>query len=179
MLFTVAVLGVWAFLFPAAHPMDLLYNHVVRPLFGAARLPPNPHAATSGMLVGRDHEYAGRHAVPRGPADGGLVVGGLLLVLQAIVIATHFCALSWIYEGVARMVGSWNLPVEPEVAQRLLREGAQVIDVRTPQEYAENTWHARRIIRWRAWRTVSASCLPACCCCTARAGCAATWPRSC
>jgi rhodanese-related sulfurtransferase len=64
-------------------------------------------------------------------------VGGCLLILQAIVIATHFCLLSWIYEGVAKMLGTWHRPVEPHLAQRLLREGATVIDVRTPQEFAE------------------------------------------
>ena len=40
------------------------------------------------------------------------------------------------YEGVTRLVGKWNLPVEPALAQRLLKDGARVIDVRTPQEFA-------------------------------------------
>ena len=133
----VAVLGIWAFLFPAAHPMDLLYNHVVRPLFGAAPLPPNPLQRRLACLSAAIMNVAGRHAVSAGLADWRPTsVGGCLLVLQAIVIATHFCALSWMYEGVARMLGNWNLPVEPEVAQRLLKDGATVIDVRTPQEYA-------------------------------------------
>ena len=39
-LFTVAALGVWAFLAPAAHPMDLLYNHLIRPLFARHRCRP-------------------------------------------------------------------------------------------------------------------------------------------
>ena len=64
------------------------------------------------------------------------LVGGCLLVLQAIVIATHFCALSWMYEGVSRMLGTWNRPLEPQVAQQFLQQGATVIDVRSPQEYA-------------------------------------------
>ena len=32
-LFSVAALGIWAFFFPATHPMDMLYNYVVRPAF--------------------------------------------------------------------------------------------------------------------------------------------------
>ena len=64
------------------------------------------------------------------------VVGGCLLILQAIVIATHFCVLSWMYEGVARMLGSWNRPLEPQVAREYLQQGATVIDVRSPQEFA-------------------------------------------
>ncbi|MDP5052491.1 MAG: DUF4395 family protein, partial [Congregibacter sp.] len=41
-LFAVSFLGIWAFLAPAAHPMDLLYNHAIRHLVGAVALPENP-----------------------------------------------------------------------------------------------------------------------------------------
>ncbi|MHB0958638.1 MAG: DUF4395 family protein [Pirellulaceae bacterium] len=136
-LFGVAVLGVWAFLLPARHPMDLLYNHVVRRFFGAAPLPPNPLQRRLACLSAAVMNVAAGTLLLLGWPMAAYAVGGCLLVLQAIVIATHFCALSWIYEGVARMLGKWNLPVEPQLAQRLLKEGAFVIDVRTPQEFAE------------------------------------------
>jgi len=136
-LFTVALLGIWAFLFPAAHPMDWLYNHVVGPIFGAARIPPNPLQRRLACLSAAIMNTLAGTLFLVGLPMAAFMVGGLLLVLQAIVITTHFCALSWMYEGVARMLGNWNLPVEPAVAHRLLREGARVIDVRTPQEYSE------------------------------------------
>ncbi len=135
-LFVVAALGIWAFLLPAAHPMDLLYNHVVRRLFGAAPLPPNPLQRRLACLSAAIMNIAAGTLFLLGWPFAALAVGGCLLVMQAIVIATHFCALSWMYEGVARMLGKWNLPVDTEVAQRLLKDGAIVIDVRTPQEYA-------------------------------------------
>ncbi len=66
-----------------------------------------------------------------------LVVGGSLLILQAIVIGTHFCVLSWVYEGVARMLGEGMNMVSAEAARELLAEGAAVIDVRTVEEFSE------------------------------------------
>jgi rhodanese-related sulfurtransferase len=135
-LFSVAGLGIWAFLFPAAHPMDRLYNHVVRPLFAAASIPPNPLQRRLACLSAAIMNVAAGTLFLLGWPVAAYAVGGCLLVLQAIVIATHFCALSWMYEGVARMLGKWNLPVDPELARRLLKDGARVIDVRTPQEFA-------------------------------------------
>lgn len=136
-LFTVALLGLWAFLFPAAHPMDWLYNHVVRPVFGAVRIPPNPLQRRLACLSAAFMNALAGALFLAGLPMAAYVVGGLLLALQAIVIATHFCMLSWVYEGVARGLGVWNVPVEPAAARQLLQEGARVIDVRTPQEYAE------------------------------------------
>ncbi len=135
-LLTVAGLGVWAFLAPAAHPMDLLYNHGVRRLLGAVRLPPNPLQRRLACLSAAILNTLSALLFLGGLPGAALAVGGMLLVLQAIVIVTHFCALSWMYEAVARMLGHWYRPIAPELAQQLLQAGAKVIDVRTPQEYA-------------------------------------------
>ncbi len=137
LLFGVAALGVWAFLAPAAHPMDLLYNHVVRPVFGAVKLPPNPLQRRLACLsAGVLNATAGGMFLLGYPL-AAYVIGGLLLSLQAIVISTHFCALSWVYEGIARLMGNWTRPVDPGTARRLLDEGATVIDVRSPHEFAD------------------------------------------
>ncbi len=136
-LFTVAGLGIWAFFFPAAHPMDMIYNHGLSRLLGTAKLPPNPMQRRLACLsAGFMNVMAGALFLLDLPT-AALAVGGCLLFLQAIVIATHFCALSWMYEGVARMLGNWNRPIEPLEAQRYLQAGATVIDVRSPQEYAQ------------------------------------------
>ncbi len=122
-LFSVAALGMWAFFFPATHPMDMLYNYVVRPAFAAAKIPPNPMQRRLACLsAAMMNILAGSLFLLKLPTAAYLV-GGCLLVLQAIVIATHFCALSWMYEGVTRMLGTWNRPLEPQVAQQLLTAG--------------------------------------------------------
>jgi len=136
-LFAVAALGVWAFLVPAAHPMDLLYNHVVRPVFRAAAIPPNPMQRRLACFSAAVMNTIAGSLFLLGLPRAAVVIGGVLLVMQAIVIVSHFCALAWLYEGIARMLGKWSRPVDAEVAQQLLRAGAVVVDVRTPHEYAE------------------------------------------
>jgi len=138
LLFGVAVLGLWAFMAPAAHPMDLLYNHVVAPIFGAVKLPPNPLQRRLACLsAGVMNATIGLMFVLNLPLVAYLL-GGLLLCLQAIVITTHFCALSWVYEVAARVLGSWSRPLDKQSARQLIEAGAFVIDVRSPHEYAES-----------------------------------------
>jgi len=138
-LFSVAVLGFWAFFFPAGHPMDMLYNAAIRPLFGAARLPANPFQRRLACLsAGVMNIMAGALFVADFPV-AALVVGISLLVLQVIVISTHFCTLSWMYEGLMRMLGRWHKPVDIESARRLLQDGAKLVDVRSPGEFARGS----------------------------------------
>jgi len=47
----VALLGIWAFIFPAGHPMDLIYNHLIAPMFGAVKLPKNPFQRRLAFFV--------------------------------------------------------------------------------------------------------------------------------
>ncbi len=136
-LFGVSALGIWAFFFPAAHPMDMIYNYLIRPIFGAAKLPPNPMQRRLACFSAGFMNMAAATLFLSGLPTAALAVGWCLLVLQAIVIASHFCVLSWMYEGVSRMLGSWSFPIEPEQAQQFLKQGATVIDVRTPQEFAQ------------------------------------------
>lgn len=136
-LFIVAGLGMWAFFFPAAHPMDMIYNYLVRPLIGAAKLPPNPLQRRLACLSAGFMNILAATLFLVGQPTAALAVGGCLIVLQAIVIASHFCVLSWMYEAVARMLGSWNRPLAEEEARQYLQQGATVIDVRTPQEFAQ------------------------------------------
>jgi rhodanese-related sulfurtransferase len=117
--------------------MDMLYNHVVRPLLGAAQLPPNPMQRRLACLSAGGMNLVAGTLLLLNMSLAAYIVGGCLLVLQAIVISTHFCLLSWFYEAAARAVGSWHRPIEMDKAQQLLRQGATVIDVRSPQEYAQ------------------------------------------
>ncbi len=136
-LFAVALLGIWAFFAPSAHPMDLLYNHVVRHLFGSkVTLPPNPFQRRLACFSAGLMNTISGSLMLLGMNEAAWIVGGMLLALQAIVIFTHFCTLSWMYEGLMRLLGRWSVPIALTEAQNLLAGGAQVIDVRGPDEFA-------------------------------------------
>lgn len=136
LLFVVSVLGMWAFFFPAGHPMDLIYNNVVRKLFDGTRLPPNPfQRRLACFAAGIMNAMAGAFFL-MGMPMAALITGGMLLVLQAIVIFTHFCTLSWMYEGVMRMFGRWAVPTDDAATMELLENGALLVDVRGPDEFA-------------------------------------------
>ncbi len=135
-LLSVSVLGFLAFFFPAGHPMDLLYNNVIRHAFGAVALPPNPFQRRLACLAAAVMNIMAAVLFMLKLPTAALIVGGILLVLQAIVITTHFCTLSWMYEGLMRALGRWNVPIDMAQAKKLLAEGAELIDVRGPDEYA-------------------------------------------
>jgi len=143
-LFAVALLGMWAFFAPAGHPMDLIYNHAIRKLFNAVKLPPNPFQRRLACFsAGIMNTIAGFFFLAGMPV-AAFVTGGMLLALQAIVIFTHFCTLSWMYEGVMRVFGKWNKPVEEDVARQLLKDGAIVVDVRGRDEF--DAGHIKNVV---------------------------------
>ncbi len=138
-LLVVASLGVWAFFFPAKHPMDLIYNHGVRHLFGAIALPENPlQRRLACFAAGIMNSVAALLLLMQLPM-AAWIVGGSLLVLQVVVISTHFCTLSWMYEGLMRMLGKWHAPVALHEAKALLDRGALLVDVRSPNEFARES----------------------------------------
>ena len=131
----VATLGIWAFLAPAAHPMDLLYNHAVRHMFGASALPPNPFQRRLACLAAGVMNFTAAILFWQGLPKAALAVGGVLLVLQAIVITTHFCTLSWLYELGMKAIGQWDRPIDENQVRELVKMGAVVVDVREPNEF--------------------------------------------
>lgn len=136
-LLAVSLLGVWAFFFPAAHPMDLLYNHLVRKIFSAVKLPPNPlQRRLACLAAGIMNATAAVFFLLEMPL-AALITGGLLLMLQAIVIFTHFCTLSWMFEVLMRALGKWSAPLDQDTAKTLLNHGALVVDVRGNDEFSE------------------------------------------
>lgn len=134
-LFAVSVLGMLAFFFPAGHPMDMIYNNFVRKLFDAVKLPPNPfQRRLACFAAGVMNTMAGVFFLMDMPL-AAYITGGTLMVLQAIVIFTHFCTLSWMYEGVMRVFGKWAVPVDDTQASELIKNGAVMVDVRGRDEY--------------------------------------------
>ncbi|MFT7132899.1 MAG: rhodanese-related sulfurtransferase [Cyclobacteriaceae bacterium] len=138
-LFGVSVLGFWAFFFPASHPMDLFYNHLIAPIFKAVKLPENPFQRRLACLSAGIMNLAAGALFLLGLPIAALVVGITLLILQAIVITTHFCTLSWMYEGAMRLLGKWQLPLEEKTVIALFNEGAVLVDVRSQHEFADGT----------------------------------------
>jgi len=136
LLFVVAALGVWAFFFPAGHPMDVFYNTLIRPMFRAVKLPKNPFQRRLACFSAGIMNTVAAILLLNNLQIWAWIVGGSLLVLQAVVICTHFCTLSWMYEGVMRLLGKWHKPIELEEAKILLSHGALIIDVRSQNEFA-------------------------------------------
>lgn len=137
-LLSVSVLGIWAFLAPGAHPMDLLYNRVVCRLLSSKPLPPNPFqrrlACLSAGVLNLVIALLFWSAYP----FAAKVLGAVLIVMQLIVITTHFCALSWLYEVGLKALGSWESPLEMAKAEEHLRSGALLVDVREVHEFARD-----------------------------------------
>lgn len=136
-LFFVAILGMLAFFFPSGHPMDLIYNRLICKLAKSTPLPANPlQRRLACFAAGIMNTIAAIFFIISMPI-AAYITGGLLMVLQAIVIFTHFCTLSWMYEKLLKAMGMWDKPVELEEAKRLLAGGAILVDVRGPDEFAK------------------------------------------
>lgn len=135
-LLIVAGLGLVAFLFPSGHPMDLLYNYGIRHLFSAVKLPENPFQRRLACLSAGIMNLMAASLFFAEFTTAAIVVGVMLLALQTIVIFTHFCTLSWMYEGVMRLFGKWSKPLDADTAKKLLNNGAVIIDVRGPDEFS-------------------------------------------
>jgi len=134
--FVVASLGVWSFFFPSGHPFDIFYNRVVRHLFGGAALPPSPLQRRLACLSAAGMNIVIGLLMLADLATPAYAVLIALVVLQVIVITSHLCVLSVIYEAVLRMFGKWQTPLSLDQVERLAGEGARLVDVRSPQEFA-------------------------------------------
>lgn len=135
LLFIVAALGVIGFFWPAYHPFDLLYNHGLRHLFNAVAIPPSPFQRRLSCFAAAVMSLTIAAALLLGSPLVAYSLGAILLSLQAIVISTHFCTLSWVYEGIMRLLGKWESFLDHEQARQLLQQGAILVDVRSPMEY--------------------------------------------
>lgn len=154
-LFIISAAGIISAFFPNMHPFDLVYNNLVRPIFKGVRLPPNPLQrrlaclgagfmnATIAFMFMTDPTIK---SLPwdqvqlsmEGMGTGGTVayiLGYLLVSMQVIVFANHFCLLSWAYELLMRSMGLTEKPISPERARKLLHLDAVIVDVRDKNDY--------------------------------------------
>jgi len=90
--------------------MDLIYNHGIRHLFTAVKLPENPfQQRLACFAAGLMNAIAASLFLIQRPT-AALLLGAVLLTLQAIVILTHFYTLSWMYGAPTSM------PKKPSLA---------------------------------------------------------------
>ena len=133
---TLAVIGAVALVLPRLHPIDLLYNHFWRHLFRAPALPPHPLPRRLAGLAAAALNLAiclafssGRDAVAYG-------LGAVLLAILVVLATRHLCVVSWLLE---KLVVAKNRPerlITGDEARRLIADGAMLIDVRSPKEFA-------------------------------------------
>jgi len=131
-----AALGILPFWAPSWHPFDRLYNDVLRPVWRGVALPPNPLPRRIACFMGGSMNIAIALSFMAGNVPLAYAFGGALIVLQIIVITTHFCVASWMYEGVLRALRRWTAPESVDKLRQLLQQQACMIDVRNPEEFA-------------------------------------------
>ena len=133
--FIIAALGILPFWFPNHHPFDIFYNKVFRHLIGGQALPSNPLPRRIACLMGGMMNVGIGLAFLYSNITLAYIFGGVLIVLQLIVITTHFCVASWMYEMGMRLLGKWEDFISVDKAKDLMNNGALLIDVRNPGEF--------------------------------------------
>jgi hypothetical protein len=78
------------------HPFDLLWNHGVRHIVGAPRLPPNPIRRRHAFKIGTVWLLAVAALFQAGVPAAALALGGALIAACALVTATNFCVPSYL-----------------------------------------------------------------------------------
>ena len=134
--YVLAVLGTMAIAVPAHHPLDMLYNYGVRLITGGPKLPPNPLPRQTACFLGGLMNLGIALSFQAGQVALAYVIGVALVILQLIVINSHFCVASWILEVIAKIAGHGPSRIDPQDARQLVAEGAVLLDVRSPQEFA-------------------------------------------
>lgn len=134
--FALAVLGILPAWLPAWNPVDLLYNYALRPLWGGVKLPPNPLPRRIACFMGGSMNLGIGAAFLWSAPAVAYALGAVLIALQLVVITTHFCVASWMYEGALRAIGKWMRPIPVGRAKELIEAGAELVDVRNPEEFA-------------------------------------------
>jgi len=133
---TLAAIGALALVLPRLHPVDLLYNHGLRHLFQAPPLPPNPLPRRLAGLVAAGLNLAICLAFTSGRDSLGYGLGGVLLAILTLLATRHLCVVSWLLEKLAVARNRPDHLITGDEARRLVGDGALLIDVRSPKEFA-------------------------------------------
>jgi len=83
------------------HPFDLIWNHGLRHLGGAAELPPNPRPRRHAFKLATVWLFAVGVLFAVGQPTAAVVLGGVLLAVCGLVTTTNFCVPS-------TLLGAWG-----------------------------------------------------------------------
>ena len=87
------------------------------------------------MMGGSMNAFIGLAFVSQNPGIA-YILGGILITLQITIITTHFCVGLWMYEGALKLLGRAAKLVPIDQAREMINTGAQLVDVREPDEFA-------------------------------------------
>jgi hypothetical protein len=90
MLFSLSAIGVVASV-SARHPFDQLWNHAVRRILDAPALPPNPARRRDAFRLATVWLLVVGGLIAAGATTAGLVLGGMLVAVCAVVTTTNLC----------------------------------------------------------------------------------------
>jgi rhodanese-related sulfurtransferase len=133
---TLAVIGAIALLLPRLHPVDLAYNHLLRHLVRAPALPPNPLPRRLAGGAAAALNLAICLAFTSGRGGLGYGLGTVLLILLTLLATRHLCLSSWMLETLVVAKNRPDRLITGDEARRLVADGALLIDVRSPKEFA-------------------------------------------
>lgn len=133
--FAIAAMGIIPFWFPSHHPIDLIYNSMFRHLVGGVKLPANPLPRRIACLMGGLMNIGIALSFMASNITLAYIFGGILIVLQLVVISSHFCVASWMYECALNVAGKSLSDISFQAAKSHIDEGALLVDVRNPSEF--------------------------------------------
>ena len=131
-----SAIGLIGLLAPRFHPVDLLYSHALRHLARAPALPPSPLPRRLGGMAAAALNLAICLAFTGGRDTLAYGLGALLLALLALLATRQLCVVSWLLERLAVARNRPDRLISGNEARRLVAHGALLIDVRSPQEFA-------------------------------------------
>jgi rhodanese-related sulfurtransferase len=134
--YTLALLGLLAFLLPGHHPLDLLFNYALRFLLRAPAVPPNPVPRRVACLLGGGMNLLIGISFANSVPAAAFAIGAVLIALQIVVISSHFCLASWILEAFVRRVSGRRRLLGGAEARRIVSQGGLLVDVRSEAEFA-------------------------------------------
>jgi rhodanese-related sulfurtransferase len=131
-----AVIGGLAFVLPSHHPIDLLYNYALRHLSRAPALPPNPLPRRLGIVAAAVLNLLVCFAFSSGRDGLAYGLGVALLAILTLLATRQLCVVSWLVEKVVQAQNRPQRLVTGGEARRLIADGALLVDVRSPREFA-------------------------------------------
>ena len=136
MLFLISLAG---FMSRRHHPADYLYN-ILLSILNYQKLPTiNPWPRRYASLLDAIYFLAIGLALAYGQQLIALVFCGAYLLLQLVLLITHFCLGSWLYEQLYSFLEHGD-GINIHEARALRINGAILLDVRSPEE------HSRQVI---------------------------------